>query len=145
MMSLSDSMDRQPIAGCYTFRLETHPKNGRGTLTVAGGTDLPIRIKRVFYIYDIPADAVRGGHAHHRMNEIVVAVTGCLDVDITDGNTSHTVTLRHPGEALFLPAGIWRSLRSFSAGCVVLSLCDTDYDESDYIRDFNHYMEFVKK
>lgn len=135
-----------PIDGCFIMNLEAHGETGRGSLTVAQNSpEFPLKIKRIFYIYDIPAGAVRGGHAHFKMNELVVAVTGCVDVEITDGLKHHTVTLRHPGQALFLPAGIWRSLCRFSAGCVVLSLCDTDYDEADYIRHFDQYIKHIRK
>ncbi|MCM1349027.1 MAG: FdtA/QdtA family cupin domain-containing protein [Firmicutes bacterium] len=131
-----------PLQRCSLVSLPvvTHP--GRGSLSIAdNAAQLPLNVKRIFYIYDIPAGVERGGHAHHSMNELIVAVTGCVDVEITDGTTEKTITLRHPSQALFLPAGIWRSLCRFSAGCVVLSLCDTDYNEADYIRDFNEYLQ----
>lgn len=133
------------LAHCSLVELEQHPTSGMGLLTVAeNGLNMPFDIRRVFYIYDVPSGAVRGGHAHHRMNELIVAVSGCFDVDITDGIGKRTVTLRRPTQGLFLPAGIWRSLNNFSAGCVALTLCDTDYEESDYIRDFTLYLTLTQ-
>lgn len=138
---MMNSRDNTTVDDCRMIALPSHVHE-MGSLTVAENSDvLPFAIKRLFYIYDIPADSVRGGHAHHKMNEIVVAVSGCLDVELFDGSTSRTITLRHPGMALFIPAGIWRSLCRFSSGCVVLSLCDTGFDEMDYIRRLDDYMK----
>ena len=141
-MNLSDNPLAARMSHCQLLELEHHSASGFGMLTVAAnGNELPIEIRRVFYIYEVPAGAVRGGHAHHRMNELIVAVSGCFDVELTDGKTTTTVTLRRPTEGLFIPAGVWRSLSNFSSGCVALTLCDTDYDESDYIRDYNEFIQ----
>ncbi len=113
----------------------------RGNLAVVEhGRGCPFDIRRVFYIYDIPTDATRGGHAHKLMNELIIAVTGTFEVVVTDGVTTEVYTLDRPDKGLLLPAGYWRSLRGFSEGTVGLSLCDTDFDEADYIRDFNHFL-----
>ncbi|MDE6099625.1 MAG: FdtA/QdtA family cupin domain-containing protein [Paramuribaculum sp.] len=121
--------------------LPSYPTKGFGSLTVAeSNADFPLTIKRMFYIYDIPAGSVRGAHAHYKMNEILIAASGCFDVEVTDGYRTRIFTLRNPSTALLLPAGLWRLLNNFSSGCVVLTLCDTDYDESDYIRDYTDYI-----
>jgi len=113
----------------------------RGNLTVVEhGRGCPFDIRRVFYLYDIPANATRGGHAHKLMNELIIAVAGTFEVVVTDGVTTDVYTLDRPDKGLLLPAGYWRSLRGFSEGSVGLSLCDTDFDEADYIRDFNHFL-----
>ncbi len=123
------------------IQLPSFPTDGFGSLTVAqNSNDFPLTIKRLFYIYDIPAGSVRGGHAHYQMNEVLIAASGCFDVEVSDGYRQRTFTLRNPSTALILPAGLWRSLSNFSSGCVVLTLCDTDYEESDYIRDYSLYL-----
>lgn len=133
------------ITDCRMVELEHHVTCDRGMLTVASnGEHLPLDIRRVFYIYDVPAGAMRGGHAHHRMNELIVAVSGCFDVELADSVATRSVTLRRPTEGLLIPAGIWRSLSSFSSGCVALTLCDTDYDEEDYIREYDDYLKLKK-
>lgn len=131
---------------CRIVELERHIHPARGSLTVAqDGPALPLTIRRVFYIYDIPAEAVRGGHAHHLMNELIVAASGCFDVTLTDGRSTRTVTLRRPSQGLYVPAGIWRSLSGFSSGAVCLTLCDTDYEEADYIRDYDRYLSLTDR
>lgn len=128
------------LADCRIIELETHP-DPRGSLTVAQNCEtLPMTLRRVFYIFDIPHGAERGGHAHFDMNELIIAVSGCFDVQVTDGMESRTFTLLRPNQGLFLPAGIWRSLNNFSSGAVCLTLCDTDFDEADYIREFPRYL-----
>ena len=144
-MTSAPQQPLSPLDACRVFKLVNFHETGRGSLTaIQSGEAFPIDIRRVFYIFDIPSLAVRGGHAHYKMNEVVVAVSGCFDVVITDGASQRTITLRRPDEALLLPAGVWRSLSGFSSGCVVLSICDTEYDEADYIRDFNHYLTLTK-
>lgn len=128
------------LTDCRIIELETHP-DPRGSLTVAqNGESLPLKLRRVFYIFDIPHGAERGGHAHFDMNELIIAVSGCFDVQVTDGIDSRTFTLLRPNQGLFLPAGIWRSLDNFSSGAVCLTLCDTDFNEADYIREFPRYL-----
>lgn len=124
------------------FKRIADPRGNLSVITHPDGCPFPIR--RVFYIYDIPADAMRGGHAHHVMNELIIAVSGCFDVEVTDGKSTRLFTLRRPNEGLLLPAGFWRSLSGFSSGSVCLTLCDTDFDEADYIRDFNEYLQIKK-
>lgn len=128
------------LTDCRIIELETHP-DPRGTLTVAQNCDeLPLKLRRVFYIFDIPYGAERGGHAHFNMNELIIAVSGCFDVQVTDGKENRTFTLLRPNQGLFLPAGIWRSLNNFSSGAVCLTICDTDFDEADYIREYSSYL-----
>ncbi|MCC8070530.1 MAG: FdtA/QdtA family cupin domain-containing protein [Bacteroidales bacterium] len=120
-------------------RLLTLPRRvyPEGAFTIAeNGDALPFAIKRIFYIYDIPTDTERGGHAHWREGQIIVAVSGCFDLSIYDGCEWRTFTLRRPYEAVYVPAGLWNRLSHFSAGCVCLVLCSTAYDANDYLRDW---------
>ncbi len=113
-----------------------------GTLTVAENSDaLPFAIRRVFYIYDIPAGAERGGHSHHMEEQLIIAACGCFDIVISDGRNQRTLTMRKPYEGLYIPAGIWRSLHNFSSGSVCLTLCSTKFDESDYVRHFDDFLK----
>lgn len=136
-----NSHETADISECRILTLPHHPHE-MGTLTVAQNSDgLPFAIKRIFYIYDIPAESERGGHSHHLMDELIIAASGCFDVKITDGRNERTFTLRRPYEALYVPAGIWRSLHNFSSGSVCLTLCSTKFDENDYVRRFNDYLK----
>lgn len=132
------------IDDCRIIRLEHHP-DSCGTLTVAQNSDaIPFAIRRLYYIYDIPSDAERGGHSHHCEQRLLVAVAGCFDVKVCDGVSWRTFTLKRPSEALYIPAGLWRTLENFSAGSVVLALSSTKFDENDYVRDFDEFVKLKK-
>ncbi|MEF2643420.1 MAG: FdtA/QdtA family cupin domain-containing protein [Paramuribaculum sp.] len=133
------------IDDCRIISLERHPHN-YGTLTVAQNSDeLPFAIKRIYYIYDIPTDTRRGGHCHNTDQCIIVATAGCFDVTVSDGISSRTFTLRRPYEGLYVPAGIWDSLSNFSSGSIALVLSSTNFDETDYIRHFDDFVEAKRK
>lgn len=116
-----------------------------GTIAVAqNSNDIPFAIKRIFYIYDIPSDAERGGHSHHTGLQFIIAVSGCFDVTVFDGVVWKTFTLMRPYQGLYIPAGIWRTLHNFSSGSICLTLCSNDFDESDYVKHFDDFMELTK-
>lgn len=109
----------------------------RGNLSVVqGGSHIPFDIRRVFYLYDVPGGATRGGHAHHREQQVLIAVSGSFDVELDDGRDKMRVTLNRPFRGVLIPPGVWRELDNFSSGSVCLTLSSIDYDESDYIRDY---------
>ena len=112
----------------------------RGNLTfVQSGVQIPFDIRRCYWIYDVPAGEERGGHSHHGMSQLLVAVGGSFDVNLFDGTSWRRFTLNRPFEGLFIPPGIWRTLDNFSSGAVCLSIVSNDYDEADYVREFDDY------
>ena len=112
----------------------------RGNLTfVESEAQVPFSIRRCYWIYDVPAGEERGGHSHHHMSQLLVAVGGSFDVNLFDGFSWKRFTLNRPFEGLYIPPGFWRTLDNFSSGAVCLSIVSTDYDESDYVRDFDEY------
>lgn len=112
----------------------------RGNLSVVqGGSHIPFDIRRVFYLYDVPGGATRGGHAHHREQQVLIAVSGSFDVELDDGHEKMRVTLNRPFRGVLVPPGVWRELDNFSSGSVCLTLSSIDYDESDYIRDYETF------
>lgn len=116
----------------------------RGNLTIAqSDTQIPFSLARAYWIYDVPAGAERGGHSHHIMAQLLVAVGGSFNVNVCDGENWRTFTLNRPFEGLYIPPGIWRTLDNFSSGAVCLSLVSTPYDESDYIRDFEKFKRYA--
>lgn len=113
--------------------------DGRGNLSVIEKDVLPFRIKRVYYLYDVPSDSSRGGHAHKELKQFIIALSGSFDVVLDNGSSRRTFTLNRPNKGLLIPSGVWRELENFSAGSVCLSLVSDHYDEEDYIRDYDEF------
>ncbi len=128
------------VDDCRIIKLETHA-NARGNIAVAKESPLPFAIRRVFYIYDIPSGTDRGGHSHLEEHEYVVGVSGSFEVTVDDGAARRTFTLNRPNEGLYIPPGIWTTLHNFSSGCVVLSLSSDNFNESNYIRDYDRFLK----
>lgn len=127
------------LSRCGIIALPRH-RHPNGSLTpVQNDAEAPFAIRRVFYLYDVPGDSERGGHSHHRAQELIVAVSGSFDVTLTDGQETRTYTLNRPYQALYIEAGIWRGLSNFSSGSVCLVLTSELFDEADYVRDFDEF------
>lgn len=116
----------------------------RGLLAVIEGASIPFDIKRVYYLYDVPSDAFRGGHAHKTLQQLIIPLSGSFDVHIKDGIDTKVINLNKPHKGLLIVPGIWREIDNFSSGCVCLVLASAEYDESDYIRDFDDFLAFKK-
>jgi len=111
--------------------------SGKGHISVAeGGVNLPYDIKRVYYLYDIPASSERGAHAHRKCHRFLVAASGAYEVTLDDGLNRRTIRLDRPFYGLHIPPGLWTSIQSFSSGSICLSLASHGYDEKDYIREY---------
>ena len=120
-------------------------ENDRGNLTVVQSLEtVPFDVKRVFYLYDIPGGEARGAHAHKECHQFLVAASGSFEVMLDDGQEKRTVYLNRPFLGLHVPPGIWAAEQEFSSGAVCLVLASEPYDEADYIRDYDDYLEFVK-
>lgn len=112
----------------------------RGNLSVIEKDCVPFQIKRVYYLYDVPSNAYRGGHAHKKLYQFVIALSGSFNVVLDDGKEKHTIMLNKPNKGLLIPIGIWRELEDFSSGSVCLVLASEEFDEDDYIRDYNEFL-----
>lgn len=99
--------------------------------------EVPFDIKRIYYLYDVPGGESRGGHAHYKLQQLLVAASGSFDVIIDDGRNKQTISLNRPNYGLYITPGIWRDLVNFSSGSVLLVLASEVYEEEDYIRDYN--------
>ena len=115
----------------------------RGNLSVIENDTVPFDIKRVYYLYDVPSGAERGGHAHKNLQQFLVAVSGSFDVVLNDGKEERIITLNKPYEGLLINPGIWRALQNFSSGSVCVVVASQVYSESDYIRDFEEFMKYT--
>lgn len=112
-----------------------------GTITVVEAFDrVPFELARVYYLYDIPGGQFRGGHAHRRLEQLIVACLGAFDVVLDDGRERRTVTLNRSYYGLYLTPGIWRELVNFSSGAVCLVLASRPFEECDYIRDYDEFV-----
>lgn len=117
----------------------------RGNLTsVEGGRHIPFDIKRVYYLYDVPGGAERGGHAHKMLAQLLIAMSGSFDVITETGREKNRFQLNRSYYGLFLPPMTWRELLNFSSGSVCAVLASAPYDEADYIRDYSDFVSEVK-
>ncbi|MFD2908002.1 FdtA/QdtA family cupin domain-containing protein [Flavobacterium ardleyense] len=113
----------------------------RGNLSVIEKNVIPFEFKRVYYLYDVPTGAERGGHSHIEQQEFLIALSGSFDVVLNDGTHQKTIPLNRPFEGLLIHNGIWRELKNFSSGAVCLVVASDVFCEEDYVRDFE---EFIK-
>jgi hypothetical protein len=113
----------------------------RGNLTfIEGGDHIPFDIQRVYYLYDVPGGAERGGHAHKGLHQLIVAMSGSFDVVLDDGKNKKRVHLARSYYGLYVCPMIWRELDNFSSGSVCMVLASNKYDEADYYRNYNDFM-----
>lgn len=117
----------------------------RGNLTfIEGGRHVPFDLKRVYYLYDVPGGAERGGHAHKEMQQLIIAMSGSFDVTLDDGFERKRFHLNRSYYGLYVCPMIWRELDNFSSGSVCMSLASTFYDEADYYRDYDQFIKAVR-
>ena len=105
----------------------------------------PFKIKRAYWIYDVPGGEIRGGHAFKEQHEMIVALSGSLDVKVDDGINRIVYTLNRSYYGLYIPSGIWRQMENFSTNSLALVLSSTEYLENDYIRDYNEFKIQLKQ
>lgn len=138
-------MKETTIDDCRIIELGRH-HGAKGNLTEVENDKIAgFDTERVFFIYDIPGGASRGGHAHKTLRELIVAASGSFDVYVNDGTRERTFHLNRPSQALLLSAGVWEELRDFSSGAVALVLASQHYDGEDYIRDFEQFIDYKRE
>lgn len=118
----------------------------RGNLTfIEENKHIPFEVKRIFYIYDIPTGKSRGAHAHHTLHQFIICLSGSLDVNLDDGHNKKTIHLNRPWQGLYIPPMIWGSESNFDPGTIYLVLASDFYDEADYYRDYNIFLQDVQR
>jgi glyoxylate utilization-related uncharacterized protein len=136
-------VDSPPIPAQSAPRLVELPRipDRRGNLTFAeSNSHFPFAARRVYWIYDVPGGAQRGGHAYRRLEEFIIALSGSFDVAISDGTNEWTFSLNRSYLGVYVPSMTWRELQNFSTNSVGLILASQHYDETDYIRDYGAFL-----
>jgi len=132
------------IDRCQILDLPKTP-DARGNLTfIEGGRHVPFEIARVYYLYDVPGGAARGGHAHKALHQLMIAMSGSFDVLLDDGRSQKKVHLNRSYMGLYICPMIWRELDNFSSGAVCMVLASERYDEADYYRDHSEFIAAVR-
>jgi hypothetical protein len=133
------------VTDCNLIQL---PKvqNRSGNISIVENADnlLPFDVKRIFYLYDIPGGESRGAHAHKSCHQFLIAASGSFEVLLDDGRTKNSIWLNRADVGLHIPPGIWASEVNFSSGSICLVLASEEYDESDYLREYNDFQQYKK-
>lgn len=140
-----DTYFSSSVDDCKLLTLERHHHENGNLTVVEDNNEVPFKIKRVYYLYDIPGGEERGGHAHKALYQLIVAISGSFTVNITDGKSTKSVTLNRPYEGLLIVPGIWRTLDNFSSGSVCAVIASEHYDESDYIRKYEEFLSLTQR
>jgi dTDP-4-dehydrorhamnose 3,5-epimerase-like enzyme len=141
VMSIQSPVITRPgrISQCKLMSL-SEISNDKGSLTIVEELEhVPFKIKRIFYLYGIPKNALRGGHAHKSLHQFAIAAAGSFDMTVDDGRERKTFHLDRPDHGLYIPPMIWDELENFSQGSLCLVLASDHYDEADYIRDYETF------
>ena len=118
----------------------------RGNLTfIEGQRHVPFPIERVYYLYDVPGGATRGGHAHKQLEQLIIAASGSFDVILDDGVSKKKVTLNRSYQGLLITRMVWREIENFSGGGVCLVLASMKYTEDDYYRTYEDFLAAVRR
>lgn len=116
----------------------------RGSLVVAeANKNLPIEIKRLYYIFDSKSDTPRGFHAHHELTQVAFCIRGKFKMLMDNGNEKQEVVLDEPNKGLVIPPKVWHEMHDFSEDCIILVLADDYYNEADYIRNYDDFIKIL--
>ena len=128
-----------------SYKIIEIPKinNTKGNIGVIENDTIPFDIKRVYYLFDVPSGAKRGGHAHKKLKQVLIAISGSFDVVLKNGKSKEIITLNRPDKGLLIENNIWRELQNFSSGSVCLVLASEVFSEDDYIRSYKEYLSFL--
>lgn len=138
-------INRPSVYDCSVVDLPKYMFDEGNLTWVERNKNVPFDIQRVFYLYDIPGGEARGAHAHRQCHQFLIAASGAFEVVLDDGVNKRTVMLNRPFCGLHIPPGIWAAEQGFSSGSVCLVLASEIYDESDYIRNYNDFIQYRKQ
>lgn len=129
----------------YKFKLNKKGNHEIGFLIpLENDFNLPFEVKRIFYSYDVPFESNRGAHAYYNTKQVLICISGSLKIKCFDGDSEIVYKLNKPDEALYIEPRVWRASLGHSPDAVLLVLSSLEYNEEDYIRDYDKFMEVVK-
>lgn len=137
-------MKHTNVYDCSIIEIDKHHHEKGNISVIENGKTIPFKVRRIYYLYDIPGGESRGGHAHKNLRQLIVAASGSFDVKLDDGYLKRTYTINRPYQGLLVVPGIWRELDNFSSGSVCLVLASTEYSSEDYIRDYDEFIDYKK-
>ena len=135
---------KKTVFDCSVIDISKVHKDSGNITVVENSQNIPFDVKRIYYLYDVPGGETRGGHAHYELEQFIIAARGSFDIIVDDGTNRKRVSLNRPNLALHVVPGLWRELDNFSSGSISLVLASHTYEESDYIRDYNTFLEYAK-
>lgn len=137
-------MKNSSVNDCKIVQLnKIHNRAGNITI-IENNIDIPFQVKRIYYLYDIPSNETRGGHAHKELYQLIIPASGSFNVNLNDSVNAKTIFLNRPDFGLFIVPGIWRDLSDFSSGSVCLVLASEIYSDNDYIRKYDEFLTLKK-
>lgn len=140
-----NEVKKYKVEDCGIIELDRHHSQRKGDISVVeNGKEVPFDMKRIYYLYDVPGGADRGGHAHKELYQLIIAASGSFTVTLDDGKEKKPFTLNRPYQGLLVKPGIWRTLTDFSGGSICVVLASELYNPDDYIRDYDDFVEYRK-
>lgn len=134
---------KHSVSDCGIIELDRHHSQRKGDISVVeNGKEVPFDVKRIYYLYDVPGGADRGGHAHKALYQLIIAASGSFTVELDDGTNKKAFTLNRPYQGLLVKPGIWRTLTDFSSGSICMVLASEKYNEKDYIRSYEEFEKY---
>lgn len=138
-------MKTSRVYDCSIIEFDKHHHDTGNLTVVENDRTVPFAVRRVYYLYDVPGGENRGSHAHKELSQLIVAASGSFTITLDDGIVKRTFTLNRPYQGLLIVPGIWRTLEDFSSGAICMVLASHGYDEADYIRDYDEFIEYKNK
>lgn len=137
-------MRNSRVYDCTVIELNKHHAPQGNISVVENKKNVPFEIRRVYYLYDVPGGESRGAHAHKELYQLIIAASGSFTITLDDGEVKRTFLLNRPYQGLLIVPGIWRTLDDFSSGSVCMVLASEKYDEKDYIRTYEEFINYKK-
>lgn len=137
-------MKKSKVYDCTIIELSKHHVPQGNLSVVENYKDIPFEVRRCYYLYDVPGGESRGSHAHKELSQLIIAASGSFTVTLDDGAVKRSFLLNRPYQGLYVVPGIWRTLDDFSSGSVCMVLASHGYDENDYLRDYNDFLNYKK-